>query len=98
QIRTLLDRLPRLTEAQIKALGDNDCCPICLTSFLALLAEEEMALAMDSPAHSPVNLGVTRLNEPWQCGHVFCRKDISTWIRDGHDSCPLCRQPLVRPD
>ena len=45
------------------------------TSLLAIVAEEEMALAMDSPAHAPPEeLGVTRLDG---CGHIFCRKELS---------------------
>ncbi|KAF8897498.1 hypothetical protein BD779DRAFT_1667471 [Infundibulicybe gibba] len=76
QIRTLITALPRLTEAQIISLGHQDSvCPICLTPFLALLAEEETALAMDSPAHPVEELGVTRLAETWQCGHAFCRRE-----------------------
>ncbi|KAI0632102.1 hypothetical protein C8Q77DRAFT_1158773 [Trametes polyzona] len=69
--------LPRLTERDLAALGQSDStCPICLTSLLALLAEEEMALAMDSPAHPVEELGVTRLAQT--CGHIFCRKELST--------------------
>ena len=50
-------------------------CPICLTSLLVILAEEETASAMDSPAHPAEELGVTRLAET--CGHIFCRKELS---------------------
>jgi hypothetical protein len=34
-----------------------------------------MALAMDSPAYSMDDLGVTQLNGDNACGHVFCRKE-----------------------
>ncbi|GLB33765.1 putative ring finger protein [Lyophyllum shimeji] len=99
QIQNLVEDLPRLTEQELTDLGHKDSlCPICLTPYLAILAEEEMALAMDSPAHPVEELGITRLSNPWQCGHVFCRRDISKWIREAHDSCPLCRRLLVKPE
>jgi len=63
---------------------------------LAIFAEEEMAGVMDSPAHPTEELGVTILSQPWQCGHVFCRRDISKWIQEAHDSCPMCRNLLVK--
>jgi hypothetical protein len=50
-------------------------CPICFTQLLAILTEEEIAIAMDSPAHPIDELGVTRLKDT--CGHVFCRKELS---------------------
>ncbi|KAK7049555.1 hypothetical protein VNI00_005586 [Paramarasmius palmivorus] len=94
--REIISGLPRLQEKQIHDLGHQDSvCPVCFTSLLAIIAEEEMAIAMDSPAHPIEELGVTRLSQPWQCGHIFCRKDISRWILDGHDSCPTCRRRLV---
>ena len=43
--------------------------------YLTILTEEEMALAMDSPAHPSEELGVTKLSQPWQCGHLFCRRE-----------------------
>ncbi|KDR74463.1 hypothetical protein GALMADRAFT_250427 [Galerina marginata CBS 339.88] len=59
-----------------------------------------MALVMDTPAHPVEELGVTKLDKTWQCGHMFCRRDISKWIGSGHDSCPMCRRPLLeaQPD
>jgi hypothetical protein len=50
-------------------------CPICMNTFLAALAEEEIAYAMDSPAQPLEERGVTRLAET--CGHAFCRKELS---------------------
>ncbi|GJJ07587.1 hypothetical protein Clacol_001790 [Clathrus columnatus] len=47
-----------LTESDIEVDG---VCPICLVSFRAHLAEEEMASVMESPAHASGDLGVTRL-------------------------------------
>jgi hypothetical protein len=55
-------------------IADN-ACPICIVPFLALIAEEEMARAMDSPAQPVEELGVTRLVGDGRCGHVFCRKE-----------------------
>ncbi|KAG7449322.1 uncharacterized protein BT62DRAFT_677601 [Guyanagaster necrorhizus] len=97
QIQDLVYNLPRLTEKQVTDLGHKDSmCPICLTPFSTLLAEEEMAIAMDSPALPIEELGVARLSQEWQCGHLFCRRDITRWIQDSHDSCPMCRQALMR--
>ncbi|TFK55465.1 hypothetical protein OE88DRAFT_622320 [Heliocybe sulcata] len=98
EIQQLLGSLPSLKEQDLATLGKQDApCPICITPFPALLAEEETALAMDSPAYSSKDLGVTKLAQT--CGHVFCRKDISKWISAGNDSCPLCRRALLqRPD
>ncbi|KAJ3510620.1 hypothetical protein NLJ89_g4568 [Agrocybe chaxingu] len=96
QIKSLLDGLPQVDEKKIVELGEKDStCPICFTPYLAIIAEEELALAMDSPARPIEELGVTKLSQPWQCNHMFCKRDISKWIIGGHDSCPLCRRLLV---
>ncbi|KIY73766.1 hypothetical protein CYLTODRAFT_416787 [Cylindrobasidium torrendii FP15055 ss-10] len=96
QIEELTNGLHRVTEGQLTELGQQDSiCAICLTPFLALLSEEEVAVAMDSPAHPLEELGVARLSKDWQCGHLFCRRDISRWIRESHDSCPTCRRALL---
>lgn len=59
----------------ILTTSSDATCPVCITPLLAIVAEEEMALAMDSPAHAPPEeLGVTRLDG---CGHIFCRKELS---------------------
>ncbi|KAG5717169.1 hypothetical protein E4T56_gene10328 [Termitomyces sp. T112] len=98
QVQDLLNGLPRVTEQELSDLGHKDSsCPICITPYLAIIAEEEVALVMDSPAHPVEELGITRLSKPWQCGHIFCRRDISKWITEAHDSCPMCRQLLVQP-
>ncbi|THV08601.1 hypothetical protein K435DRAFT_17260 [Dendrothele bispora CBS 962.96] len=99
EMQKIISELPRIGESQLKALGHEDSvCPICFTSLLALLVEEETAQAMDSPAHPIEELGVTRLSQPWQCGHIFCRRDISRWIHEGHDSCPTCRRRLIKQE
>ena len=46
---------------------------------MTIVTEEEMALAMDSPANPVEELGVTRLAST--CGHVFCRKELSDVLR-----------------
>ena len=60
------------------SVSADGTCPICLTSLLAILAEEETAIAMDSPAHPIEELGVTRLAQT--CGHIFCRKELSVFL------------------
>jgi len=94
QIQTLLRNLPNLTEENLRHLGhQGSICPICFTPLLTILEEEERALAMESPAHPVEELGVTQLKDT--CHHIFCRKDISKWVREGHDSCPMCRRSLT---
>ncbi|KAG1753990.1 uncharacterized protein EDB91DRAFT_1101024 [Suillus paluster] len=94
RIQELIASLPKITETELKDLGHSESvCPICFNTFLAILAEEEMALVMDSPAHPVEELGATRLHET--CGHLFCRRDITKWIRDGRESCPTCRRPFL---
>ncbi|GBE84928.1 hypothetical protein BKA93DRAFT_790875 [Sparassis latifolia] len=96
RVAKFANELPKLNEDDLAALGQTDStCPICLNTLLSILAEEEMALAMDSPAHAPEDLGVTRLME--SCGHVFCRKDIRNWMREGRRTCPTCRRPFITP-
>ncbi|KAI9467038.1 hypothetical protein BJY52DRAFT_1236052 [Lactarius psammicola] len=95
RIQSIAEKLPRLTESDLESLGHRDStCSICMNTFLASLAEEEMARAMDSPAQPAEDLGVTRLIDT--CGHVFCRKDLLSWIRDGNPSCPLCRTMFIK--
>jgi len=91
---SVIKKLPRLTEADLERLGHRDSsCSICLNSFLASLAEEEVAYVMDSPAQPIEDLGVTRLFDT--CGHIFCRRDLLTWIRDRNPACPICRTRLI---
>jgi len=104
QIQELSSSLPRLTEQELVKLGhggNDSTCPVCITAFPAIIAEEEMSQAMDSPAHAFEEMGVTRV---WfadrdegkrGCGHVFCRRCLSKWIGGGHDTCPSCRHALL---
>jgi len=95
QIKDIVERLPRLTEADLESLGQRDSsCSICLNTFLACVAQEEMAYVMDSPARPVEDLGVTRLADT--CGHIFCRKDLLAWIRDRNTTCPICRARLIK--
>jgi len=94
RVNEFLNALPSLSEKDLVSTGQkDDLCPICFVSFLAILAEEEMAQAMDSPTHSVSDLGVTRLTDT--CRHIFCRKDITKWVHEGRDSCPTCRTPFL---
>jgi len=91
-----VDNLPRITEVQLYSTGlGGEHCPICQETFLSVIASEEMAEAMDSPAVSQYDTGVTKLPS---CGHHFCRKDISKWIISAKkDTCPACRSPIGLP-
>ncbi|KLO14959.1 hypothetical protein SCHPADRAFT_939094 [Schizopora paradoxa] len=90
--REFIEKLPTLSEDDLKGLNQADSfCPICYNTFGAILAEAELASALDTPAVAAQHLGVTRLAET--CGHVFCRKDITTWI-ERNDRCPSCRTPF----
>ena len=55
------------------AASIDSVCPICFIPFTAILAEHEMAAAMESPAHPIEELGITKLSKT--CGHIFCRKE-----------------------
>jgi len=90
--REFIEKLPTLSEDDLRGLNQADSfCPICYNTFGAITAEAELASAMDTPAVAAQHLGVTRLAET--CGHVFCRKDITTWI-ERNNKCPTCRTPF----
>jgi len=96
EIQTVVADLQRVDEKDIIHLGSSDSlCSICFAPYIAILSEEEMALAMDSPAHPIEELGLAKLAQSWQCGHIFCRRDITKWITSGHDSCPMCRRRFL---
>ncbi|KAF9451683.1 hypothetical protein P691DRAFT_723419 [Macrolepiota fuliginosa MF-IS2] len=98
RINALLETLSTISEKELEELGHKDStCSICMQSFLAILAEGETASVMESPALYSGELGVTRLNQPWQCGHLFCRRDITKWIKTGKPTCPMCRKSLIEP-
>jgi len=94
---SFIDSLPKLREQEFTSSEHrDDKCPICQETFLSCIALEEMADAMETPAMSLYDYGVTRLPK---CGHVFCRRDLSKWIiRAKKDTCPTCRTPIGLPE
>ncbi|EKM51510.1 uncharacterized protein PHACADRAFT_261699 [Phanerochaete carnosa HHB-10118-sp] len=92
-IEAFISSLPKLSEHDLISFNEAESsCPICLNQFRTIVTEEEMALAMDSPATPVQALGVTKLHG---CGHIFCRKDILNWLDQGRNTCPSCRHPLI---
>ena len=92
QVNRITDSLQSIGEADI-ATDRDALCPICLNTLLSVLAEEETARALDSPAHPIEECGIVKLRET--CGHIFCRRDMLNWLRNGNGSCPTCRRPLL---
>ncbi|KAF8812396.1 hypothetical protein BYT27DRAFT_7251932 [Phlegmacium glaucopus] len=78
RIEMFLQSLPVLNKDSDVALEDS--CPICLMPFTSIFAEDCSA--------EPETAGVTKLMD---CGHMFCRRDLTNWIRSHHGSCPTCR-------
>ncbi|KAJ7047419.1 hypothetical protein C8F04DRAFT_1247073 [Mycena alexandri] len=77
-----------------KDVDAEDSCPICLTSFEALLQDADSEPAQCNPRRASEDAsecGVTKLS----CGHIFCRKDLLEWIRNLHGSCPTCRDEFL---
>jgi len=96
-LKKLISELPSMSEQELAAAGELDSpCPICFMPFSTILAEHEMAAAMDSPAHPIEELGITKLSNT--CGHIFCRRDIMAWVTTNHQTCPTCRTLLAEPD
>ncbi|KAK2466176.1 hypothetical protein APHAL10511_001818 [Amanita phalloides] len=85
RIQLFIDGLPVLSADDLSLLAE-DACPICLVPFATL----------NDPTITFSNRAVTKLAE---CGHVFCRKDLTEWIRGQHGSCPACRHTFlsIRP-
>jgi len=86
-----------LDQISDKQLSDA-LCPICMNSFAAVIAEEELAHAMDSPAVAADTLGVTRLHKT--CGHVFCRKECVLLLAlcDAHPHVDPCATQSLNVD
>ncbi|KAF7301649.1 RING-type domain-containing protein [Mycena indigotica] len=85
EIQTIITNFwQTLPSMQLDELDPEDNCPICFLDFETLLSSE-----------SGTQAGVTKL----ACGHIFCRKDLSEWIRSMHGSCPTCRHVFldIRP-
>ncbi|CDZ97322.1 Zinc finger, RING-type [Phaffia rhodozyma] len=83
-----ISSLPSLTSQDISSTTD-DACAICQTPYKILLHEEELNLALDSPAVSTDNLGIVQIGS--ECRHFFCRRDAAQWLAKSN-SCPLCRK------
>ncbi|KAH7916078.1 hypothetical protein BJ138DRAFT_1140143 [Hygrophoropsis aurantiaca] len=83
RIQEALDDLPVL---DAETIPKDESCAICLTPFSAVL-EECLPSQLDD-----VEGGVTKVSG---CGHMFCRKDLSEWIKNAHGSCPTCRHPFL---
>ncbi|KAG1753984.1 uncharacterized protein EDB91DRAFT_1333283 [Suillus paluster] len=81
-VKDALDDLPVL---HASVIPKDESCAICLTPFDAILAGEV-------PQEGEIEDGVTQVAG---CGHLFCRKDLSEWIRNFHGSCPTCRHPFL---
>ncbi|KAF8609830.1 hypothetical protein BDV93DRAFT_518592 [Ceratobasidium sp. AG-I] len=90
--QTFIRQLPRLEE---KDIDPGDTCAICQETLLAVIAAEEMASAMESPGLAEEDMGVVKIPV---CGHVFCRKDIATWVYSSHSTCPSCRREFLPED
>lgn len=63
------------------ASSEDDRCPICLSAFVAVAADEGRD---DDRSRSRTPLRRT------VCGHVFCDGCIRTWFRMSN-KCPVCR-------
>lgn len=72
-IKLAIDRLPILDK---DAVAVDDTCPICLSSFRSIFADDNLDVA---------DAGVTQLVD---CGHVFCRKEYClpffAWVLRTH--------------
>ncbi|RXW25282.1 hypothetical protein EST38_g565 [Candolleomyces aberdarensis] len=88
--------LPTVTKDEVEP---EDVCGICLLPFEALLHEEEAeskrreegSKREDEEEDKELQLGLTKV----ECGHVFCRKDLTEWIKGFHGSCPACRHVFI---
>ncbi|KAJ7781285.1 hypothetical protein B0H16DRAFT_1710509 [Mycena metata] len=90
RITAFISRLPFLSLG--KDVDAEDSCPICLTSFEALLQERNNDVDGERESnHAESEYGVTKL----PCSHIFCRKDLLEWIRNLHGSCPTCRDEFL---
>jgi hypothetical protein len=68
--------LHQMTVHRVDKSNSDSLCPICLNLLNVILEEEQVAIAMDSPAYPIEDLGVTMLSQTWQCGHIFCRREL----------------------
>ncbi|KAJ3869674.1 hypothetical protein EV359DRAFT_76472 [Lentinula novae-zelandiae] len=83
-INDFIESLPSLVKDSVP---EDLCCPICLVSFEDIFKDMSTEIPLG---------GVTMLPS---CRHIFCRNDLTQWIRNMHGSCPSCRRVFldIRP-
>ncbi|KAF9075883.1 hypothetical protein BDP27DRAFT_1314667 [Rhodocollybia butyracea] len=83
-INNFIETLPHLAKGHVP---EDLSCPICLVSFEDIFNDVSTENSFG---------GVTQLPS---CKHIFCRNDLTEWIRKMHGSCPSCRRVFldVRP-
>ncbi|CAA7259719.1 unnamed protein product [Cyclocybe aegerita] len=95
RIRAILESLPVLGKDSVDL---EEPCPICLVPFETVFEEDKEGSEQreGEDQHEPGLGGVTKLIG---CGHIFCRRDLTEWIRSHHGSCPTCRHTFlnIRP-
>lgn len=80
-VAKVISELPVLDKDSIPL---DDSCPICLTSFASLIAEDQDG-----------NVGVTKLNG---CGHIFCMKECVISCSPTLEGCSTRYSQLDRVD
>ncbi|PPQ80466.1 hypothetical protein CVT26_003908 [Gymnopilus dilepis] len=88
RINLVLAALPVLHKPDVDL---DEQCPICLVPFAAIFAEQEEAPDPQQGQDLPPLGGLTKLG----CGHVFCRRDLTEWVRSLHGNCPTCRHTFL---
>ncbi|KAF8913855.1 hypothetical protein CPB84DRAFT_1757734 [Gymnopilus junonius] len=83
RINLVLSSLPTLHKNDVDL---EEQCPICLMPFASIFAEQDEQAQQILPLS-----GLTRLG----CGHVFCRRDLTEWVRSLHGNCPTCRYTFL---
>ncbi|KIJ70002.1 hypothetical protein HYDPIDRAFT_171924 [Hydnomerulius pinastri MD-312] len=86
RVQEALEDLPVLKE---DVIPKDESCAICLTPFASILSGE---FSYDDEKVTACENGVTKVVG---CGHMFCRRDLTEWIRGCHGSCPTCRHPFL---
>ncbi|KJA30032.1 hypothetical protein HYPSUDRAFT_32081 [Hypholoma sublateritium FD-334 SS-4] len=100
KIREALAALPVLGKDALADVDLEEPCPICLVSLSSILASADAAAAAaeneeggnEGESEDTALAGVTKLVG---CGHIFCRRDLTEWIRSQHGSCPTCRHTFL---
>ncbi|KAF5322239.1 hypothetical protein D9619_000312 [Psilocybe cf. subviscida] len=109
RIQEALALLPVVQKSDLLGAGVDleEPCPICLVPLSTVFAEGEAAAQAraekkasaksneekeDDEVEEEVLTGVTKLVG---CGHVFCRRDLTQWIRSHHGNCPTCRDTFM---